>query len=139
MGSQIFLWHRFRSAPMRISNTNTNWNPLWEYNSLLAIYELLIFLQYVWLSLHNCVSKTALLAGTLNTKRLLGLSLIKQLGITDFLQIHYHFEGQKSKTQGRRRTLTPSFQPLLILDALFRILCLQQMGRRTVPNGFLSI
>lgn len=40
----------------------------------------------------------ALLAGALNTKRLLGLSHIKQLGVMDFLQIHYHFEGQKSKT-----------------------------------------
>ena len=49
------------------------------------------------------------------------LSLIKQLGVTDFLQIHYHFEGQKSKTQGRIRTLTSSFQPLLILDALLPV------------------
>lgn len=42
---------------MRISNTNTNWNPLWESNPLLAAYDLPIFLQYVWLSWHNCIIK----------------------------------------------------------------------------------
>ena len=62
---------------MRISNTNTNWDPLWEYNSLLAIYELPIFLQYVWLSWQIMYQIPALLAGALNTKKLLGLSLIK--------------------------------------------------------------
>ncbi|CAI8204686.1 MAG: Uncharacterised protein [Flavobacteriaceae bacterium] len=64
----------------------------------------------------------ALLAGALNAKKLLGLRLFKQVSVTDYWQSHYHFEGQKSKTQGRRRTLTPSFQSLLILNALLPVL-----------------
>tara|TARA_A200000113_G_scaffold214412_1_gene217710 strand:+ start:6800 stop:7180 length:381 start_codon:yes stop_codon:yes gene_type:complete len=50
------------------------------------------------------------------------LGLFKQVSVTDYWQSHYHFEGQKSKTQGRRRTLTPSFQSLLILNALLPVL-----------------